>query len=70
MLKQHQALKHHLIRKRRKDGVMTFSKEKDGSKEYVYSGDTNVEQLDPKKPKNTGHMDLPTSDDDSNNNNQ
>ena len=55
---------------RRKDGVMTFSKEKDGSKEYVYSGDTNVEQLDPKKPKNTGHMDLPTSDDDSNNNNQ
>ena len=50
------------------DGVKKFSKENgDGSKEFVYSGDTDVEQLDPNNQKNkVGHMDLPTSDDNNN----
>ena len=50
------------------DGVKNFNKNNgDGSKEYVYSGDTDVEQLDPNKQnKKVGHMDLPTSDDNNN----
>ena len=50
------------------DGVKNFKEENgDGSKEFVFSGDTDVEKLDPNNQKNkVGHMDLPTSDDNNN----
>ncbi len=50
------------------DGVRKFTEDNgDGSKEFVFSGDTDVEQLDPNsQKKKVGHMDLPPSDDNNN----
>ena len=53
---------------RGQDGVKKFTEDNgDGSKEFVFSGDTDVEQLDPNsQKKKVGHMDLPPSDDNNN----